>query len=132
MFILEDKERSSTDYADYADFLKKTNEPDRSKVNLRNRRNLWIVFLVLIQSRQRGWDSGSGTTPDSPTQSLDHYAQYLDAAIKFSHGNKLARAVCLTNITGSEHDRICAECMHLWRFRAKRDRTCLLSAQFFH
>ena len=41
------KGRSSTDYADYADFFKKREtNPIRSKVNLRNLRNLWMAFLV--------------------------------------------------------------------------------------
>ena len=55
----EMKERSSTDYADYADFfLKRQTKPNHSKVNLRNRRNLRMAFLVLTQSQQWVTDLG--------------------------------------------------------------------------
>jgi hypothetical protein len=43
--MLKSQHDYNQDCADYADFFgKKQNPPDRSKLNLRNPRNLWIAF----------------------------------------------------------------------------------------
>jgi hypothetical protein len=40
----------STDYADYSDFFPKEVVAERSKINLRNRRNLWMIVLSSLKS----------------------------------------------------------------------------------
>jgi len=57
---VSDKERSSADYADYADFLvEKVGAQPLAKRNRCNRRNLWIVVCASGSNARSGETRGS-------------------------------------------------------------------------